>query len=333
MNKIVLLCNVRKITDFNHSDFEKEADYDDIETIEWIKKAIEANWYEVVVVDVNTSDPIKDLLKIESNIFLVFNFTEWDFIPNFLDRLGIPYTWSGTIVQNIIYDKKATKEVLLSKWIPTPDWQVTDSIKFELKESLDFPLIIKPNSKWSSIGITNESVVYDMDSLYKQVDHLLKKFGWYVLIETFLPWKEFSVWMIWNPPIVLPILESNHDDLPSKYQKIDSLEVKWLWEEKKWEDSHLVCPANIDKDLEQKINTLCLYVRDLIWIYDYCRIDLRCDHQWNPYILEINSPAWLIPPTVSITSYLPLMARKYWLDYNDLIKMIIDATISRYNLY
>ena len=332
LKKIALICNIRSITDPNNPEFENQADFDDKTTIDWIKKSIEINGYEVLIIQEKFWNPEKELEEKKSEIYLAFNFTEWNFVPKILEKFNIPYTWSGSDSQYIIYNKDKTKDFFLRKNISTPDRQLVKSDKFDLKENLKFPLIVKPNCQWSSAWITNKSLVYNLSDLKSQINVILNQFPGEIIIETFLSWREFSVGMIWNPPNILPIIESDHSTLPSDFPKIDSLEVKRLFEEEDNGWDHLICPAKIERKLEERIKEICLDARDVIWIKDYCRIDVRCDEEWNPYILEINSPAWLMPPSVSMTSYLPLMARESGLTYNDLIKIIIDSAISRYNL-
>jgi D-alanine-D-alanine ligase len=96
--------------------------------------------------------------------------------------------------------------------------------------------------------------------------------------------------MVGNPPQILPIIEPDHASLPAGYERIDSIDVKWILEEEVG-PSYLQCPAPIDATLQEKIHDLCRRAWDVVGIYDYCRMDVRCDSEGNPYILEINSPA------------------------------------------
>lgn len=330
--KIALICNIRTITNPKNPEFEQQADFDDKETMDGIKKSIETNWYEVFLIQHIFGNPETELKEKKSDILLAFNFTEWDSIPKILEKLEIPYTWSDATRQAIIYDKSKTKEVLLKNNILTPDGQTTNSLKFNLKSSLKFPLIVKPVCQWSSAGITNKSLVYNEIELRTQVESVLKSFAWDILIETFLDGREFSIWMVGNPPMIMPIIEADHSTLPEWFPKIDSLEVKRLLEEESEGGNHLICPARIEKNLEEKIKKICFEARNAVGIYDYCRMDVRCDNDWNPYILEINSPAWLMPPEISTTSYLPLMARKVWISHEELVGMIIDGAKKRYGI-
>lgn len=61
-----------------------------------------------------------------------------------------------------------------------------------------------------------------------------------------------------------------------------------------------------------------------------CRGDVRLDGKGNPFILDINSPPGVIPPEVSIASYIPLEARTAGLDYVMLIQAVIGYSLWGY---
>ena len=92
---------------------------------------------------------------------------------------------------------------------------------------------------------------------------------------------------------------------------------------------HLKCPAKIPAELE-KINKICLKLWDALGIKDWCRIDIRCDTKNNPYVLEVNSPPGCTPPEHDPASYFPLIARSIGIDFENLLKKIIETALKRY---
>jgi D-alanine-D-alanine ligase len=117
--------------------------------------------------------------------------------------------------------------------------------------------------------------------------------------------------------------------LPKKYLPFDSLEVKWFYE-LATSGKHLKCPAKISPRLEKKLNNICLELWDALGIRDWCRIDIRCDKKENPYVLEVNSPPGCTPPEHDPASYFPLIARSMGIDYENLLKKIIETALKRY---
>jgi D-alanine-D-alanine ligase len=333
---IAFLYNVRhRYPDPKNPKTLREADFDDPETTELQIKYLRKLGYKIFPIEADEKAYLK-LYRLKNKIDLVFNFSEGMHgadreaqLPAMLEMLELPYTGSAPLAQAIILDKSKTKDILIANKIPTLPYQLMKSKNDKLKESLKFPLIVKPLSEGSSAGITNKSVVHDAKSLYKQVEYISLTFGERSLIEPYLEGREFSVAMIGNPPKILPILESDHSMLPKKYMPFDSLEVKWFYEIAT-SGKHLKCPAKISQALENKINKICLNLWNAIGVRDWCRIDIRCDKQENPYVLEVNSPPGCTPPEHDPASYFPLIARSMGINYESLLKMIIETAVARY---
>lgn len=333
---IAFLYNVRHVHS-NSKDYgnQLERDFDDPETTRWQIKYLKNLGFKIIPIEANEKAYFK-LYRLRKEIDLVFNVAEGIHgqdrelqIPAILEMLQIPYTGSSPLTHAFSLNKAKAKEIFIANNIPTTDFQTIDNVNFVLKKELKFPLIVKPVAEGSSMGITNQSVVYDKISLKKQVKKIIKVFDEPALIEPFLKGREFSISMLGNPPEILPMIESNHKILPKKYLPIDSYEVKWYFEEEGHTD-YLICPAKIDKKLENRLKKICYKVWEVLNVVDWCRIDIRCDRDDSPYVLEINSPAGITPPEVSMTSYFPLTARTAGIDYKGLLKMIVETALKRY---
>lgn len=333
---VAFLYNVRhKYPDPNDSRTMLEADFDDPETIEWIIKHLKNCGYDVLPIEANREAYIK-LYENRGKIGIAFNYAEGIFgsdreaqIPAILEMLSIPYTGSPPLVQAIGLDKGKTKEILMANNIQTLPFQVFKSPADKLNHGLFFPLIVKPLSQGSSAGISNKSVVFTEEECQKQVKYIWDTFNQPAMAEPFLTGREFSVPLLGNPPKVLPIIESIHSRLPKEYLPLDSLEVKWFFEEES-SGANFSCPAVVSDELKKKIEQICIASWNAIGYRDLCRIDLRCNGSEDPYVLEINSPAGMIPPEVSTTSYFPFSARKAGMEYDVLLKSIIETALKRY---
>ena len=334
---LAFLYNIQRIyPSLNDPQSFLEADYDDVKTIEWIVKHLKNVVKEVIPIEANKEAYLK-LYEERGKIDLAFNFSlglygqsRYAQLPAILEMLQIPYTGSSVLTQALLMDKGKAKEVLLANNISTPPFQLFISGEEKLNENLKFPLIVKPTARGSSAGITNQSVVRDEGSLKKQVSFVINLFNEPALVEPFLIGREFSIAMLGNPPRILPIIEPNHSQLPKSYERLDSLEVKWLFEDTEEAKDYLGCPAKVSPELRQKLEDLCLGTWRSLQILDWCRIDLRCDQEGNPYVLDINSPAGIMPPEVSKTSYFPVASRAAGMDYEEMLETIIETTLQRY---
>lgn len=333
---VAFLYNVRHhYPDPDNSRTLLEADFYDPPVITAMIKNFKACGFKVIPIEAGAKAYFS-LYKHRDQIDIAFNDSEGIFgqdreaqIPAMLEMLQIPYTGPGPLTEALVLNKAKAKEILLANKISTLPFQVFKTGNEKLSRDLNFPLIVKPVAQGSSAGITNKSIVSNLRQLRKQQKWVIKLFNQPALVEPFLTGREFSVAMLGNPPKILPIVESDHTLLPKGYQPLDSLEVKWLYEEQS-STNHLRCPAKMDIRLKTEIEKICQSTWKVLDLKDYTRLDLRCDTKDNPYVLEINSPAGLIPPEISTTSYFPLAARVAGITYQNLQKEIIRIALRRY---
>lgn len=331
---IAFLYNVRRhYPDPNDPRSQLEADFDDPPTIKAMLGYLKKIGSRVFEIEADEK-AYEKLYRLKNEIDIVFNYAEGIYgqdreaqFPAILEMLQIPYTGSSPLTCAIVLNKVRTKEILKNYQVPVLDQVVFDDVDVD-KFNLSFPVIVKPVSEGSSAGITEKSVVDNKTDLKKQVAYILKSFNEPAMAEPFLKGREFSVAMIGNPPEILPIIEPNHNILPKKYLPFDSLEVKWYFEEEGHAD-YLVCPAQISLKMKKRIKDICRLSWKALNIRDYCRIDIKCDTNDNPYVLEVNSPPGMIPPEASMTSYFPLAARKAGIDYQELLTKIIKNALKR----
>lgn len=333
---IAFLYNVRhQYPDPDDPKSQMETDFDDPETIKEIIRHLKKCGYKIISIEADEQAYLK-LYRNRDKIDLVFNFSEGIYgydreaqIPAMLEMLKLPYTGSRPLTQALGLNKAKAKEILSANNVATLPFKLIRNVNEKIDNEFPFPVIVKPVSQGSGAGITNKSVVQNEKQLKEQVDFIIDTFSQGALIEPFLDGREFSAGMIGNPPRILPIIEADHSLLPKEYLPLDSLEVKWIFEEQSGKN-HLKCPAPMDKELKSKVENLCYRAWQALEVRDWCRFDIRCDRKNNPYILEINSPVGLLPPEISMTSYMPLAARAAGMDYDSLLKLIITTALKRY---
>jgi D-alanine-D-alanine ligase len=313
------------------------ADFDRPETIEAIKKAIEANGHKVVMIEAN--ELAYDKLRNNRNqIDLVFNFAEAvtrsadreAHIPMFCEILHIPYTGPGPLSAGLILNKARAKEIWDYYGVPTAPFQVFYKSNEELDPKLKFPLIAKTNGQGSSSGVRNKSVVHSQEELKETVTELMEYFQEPVLVEKFLGGREFTIPILGNGDDLeaLPIVEANFAALPDGVNKIDSYEAKWIWDNPDNPIEAIICPAKIDNQLKNKIVNLAKRAFLTIGCRDWGRIDLRLDEKGKLHVLEINCPVGLLPDPRD-NSKLPRSAREAGLSFEQLVGKIIGIAAKR----
>lgn len=337
--RIAFTFNVRHIKPSLQKQALAEAEFDELETITAIHNAIITNGYECIDIEAD-ENAYEKLRKLRKSIQLVFNIAEGvrgeireAQIPAILEMLDIPYTHSGALSQAIGLDKSLTKKIWQFHGLPTPKFV---SIGFDDKpyiEGLKFPVLVKPNSEGSSKGILNDSLIDNPKNLTKKIREVRKLYGNGVLVEEFVPGREFTVTVMGNSqPYILPIVEQNYDIFPKDLKKFASYEAKWLFEDSlpNPHDAY-ICPAKIPKALEKLIEKLCIQAFEVLHCRDIARIDMRLNSEGKPQLLEINTLPGMLPDP-NVVSYYPVAARTAGWDYNRMIGQIITHARERLSI-
>ena len=261
--KISFLYNVRhRYPDPDDPQSQIETDFDDPETIAHIISHLEQCGLTVIPIEAN-QEAYLALYEQRQKIDLVFNYSmgiygesRYAHLPAMLEMLRLPYTGSNPLTQALVLNKAKMQEVLSANGVPVLTSQVFHSPGDSLMEGLAFPLIVKPLGQGSSAGITSKSIVNSKSELSERVETIIAVFHEPALVQPFLDGREFSVPMLGNPPMVLPIIEPDFSKIPEGYARLDSLEIKWIFEEQS-ETHHLVCPAIVDGSYPKNDRRCC----------------------------------------------------------------------------
>ncbi|GMU87441.1 MAG: D-alanine--D-alanine ligase [Ignavibacteriales bacterium] len=296
-----------------------------------------AEYHQVHLIEANTEAFEKlNMLKPD----LVFNIAEGMHgisreaqIPAILDMLQIPYTGSDPLTLSICLDKARTKEILKYHNIPTADFQVISSLEELNAAKFSFPLFIKPNGEGSSKGIFNASLAHNTVELIAAVEKIINEYHQPALVEQYLSGREFTVALMGNGDEVetLPIVEINFQELPTHLAPVYSYEAKWIFDTKENPLDIFTCPAQLDDELKNNIETICKKAYKVLRCRDWSRIDVRLDSAGIPNIIEIN-PLPGILPNPEDNSCFPKAARSAGMNYQTLINRAAWHGAKRYGL-
>jgi D-alanine-D-alanine ligase len=324
---VALTYNLKKNELSNN--YDDEAEFDDIETVNGIKDSLEKYGCNVILLEA-TGEIIKKIQ--DEKIDIVFNFAEGlkgrgreAQIPALFNMLGIPFTGSDETTLGVGLDKALSKRVVSSVGVKTPKFQLFFNGKEKLKKTLDFPLIVKPNAQGSSKGIIDKSVAKSEEELFELVNRIIDNYKEPVLVEEYIEGREFTVGLIGNGDDVevLPIMEISFDK--SNDTGFYSYNVKKDSETK----TNFTCPANLTKKEEKTIKNFALKIYKVLECKDVARIDLRVSNKDNqPYFIEINP----LPGLIDGFSDLTLIWKSMGNNYEDLIRRILNEALKRNNM-
>lgn len=313
------------------------AEWDDRETVEAVASALAAE-HEVVSIEA-TREAYFSFLKLQPDI--VFNIAEGDggesreaHVPAMLEFLGIPYTGSGPLTLSLCLNKARAKEVLTYHRVPTPAHFVANgNLQEHIDSQLQFPLIVKPLHEGSSKGIRESSLVEDAEQLRAEVERVVTLYNEPAVVEQFLAGREFTVAMLGNAANarVLPIVEILYESLPAESKRIYSYEAKWVWDVQESPLEIFKCPADITDRMRKQIEATALSAYRVLNCLDWCRIDMRLDHDGVPNVLEVNPLPGILPDPAQ-NSCFPKAARAVGMSYEEMILSVLNAARERYGI-
>lgn len=224
------------------------------------------------------------------------------------DLLGIKYTGPDSLGCAIAMDKGFTKQVFLQSGIDTPQGvslhkDVSDKSLEAL--GLQFPVVVKPCSGGSSIGVyivnTQDEYTHALSKSFRYEDE--------VVVESYIKGREFACGIIDGealPPIEI-IPKTGFFDYANKYQ--DGA-------------THEVCPADISREISEKMKALTVKAYHALKLNVYSRADFLLDDEGNLYCLEMNTL-----PGMTAASLLPKEAKAAGIEYGDLCELIIQKSL------
>lgn len=208
-------------------------------------------------------------------------------VASLWELMNLPYTGNAALTLGLAQDKVLCKRLFESKKIYTPAYQVF--VSAPQCTYLEFPVIAKPACEDASLGVTQQSVANDFDTLKRIVQKLLEKYRQPVLVEKYIPGRELNISILENPdPQVVAIGEIDFSRVPKGYHAITSYEAKWLTDHPLYEQTPTVYPARVDADLAKRLGDVALQVFRLLGGRDYGRVDTRVDESGRIHVLEYN---------------------------------------------
>jgi D-alanine-D-alanine ligase len=256
---------------------------------------------------------------------LVFNIAEGLYglgreavIPALLDAYRIPYTFSDPAVLGLCLHKGYTKNVLRGLGLPTPAFGVIAAPE-ELKGlKLTYPLFAKPVAEGTGKGITASSRLESPEDLAAACRELLTRYRQPVLVEEYLPGREFTVGIVGTGRRARAVGVLEVLLLPQAEQGVYSYVNKERCEE--------LVEYRTPRDAEASAaEQLALEAWRALGCRDAGRVDIRQDRDERPNVIELNPLAGLHPTH----SDLPMIAERAGMPYRELIGTIVASAWKR----
>ncbi len=234
-----------------------------------------------------------------------------------LETLEIPFTGNSSFTLNSCLDKAKAKRILKAKGIKVADGVIVKNIKKIKMPEIKFPVFVKPRFEDASVGINRDSLVFNQGKLLSLLKTRLNEFPAGLLVESFLPGKEYSVAFLGNGPYeVLGISTIDY----SRYKKLPHfLTYASKWDKMAGEFKKILPYSNarIGKKLKIIINK-AQKAATALGCRGYFRVDLR-EKNGYVFVIDVNPN-----PDINCDSGYIKQACKKGYSYAGIIEKIIN---------
>lgn len=269
---------------------------------------LDKNKYEVVPIKINDKIELVEKTRNLDIALLALHgkYGEDGTIQGTLDTLGVPYTGSDMLSSGICMDKNISKKMIRYEGIQTPDWihlSNMEELQLDELDKMGYPLVVKPNSGGSSVGV---KIVYDKDSLLSSLSDV---FAWdsEIVIEKYIKGEEITC-SIFDGKL-LPIISIQHTaeffDYDAKYENATTIEEV----------------LELPDAKHERVTEAAMACYRALKCSVYARIDMIVK-DGIPYVMEVNTL-----PGMTKNSLLPKSAHAAGITYSRLLDMIIETSL------
>jgi D-alanine-D-alanine ligase len=227
-----------------------------------------------------------------------------------LELSGIPYAGSDRLGCTLAMDKEVSKNLFRAVGVPTPDWLAGPASFDEVVDALGLPVIVKPPSGGSTLGLTLAHDRSEFDAAVKESLRYEPR----ILFEKYVPGRELTVGILADEALPVGEIIPAHTlfDYECKYQP-------GLAEE--------IFPADISTELSDRLQKLAFKVHRCLFLGDFSRVDFLLDEDGEPWCLEANAL-----PGLTAQSLLPKAAAAAGIPFPELCERIVRVARARYPL-
>lgn len=331
---------------FNSASFEEKVqnftlgECASVVTVGAVYEALESTGSEVIPLNLFSPQQLEEAI-ISNNVDVAFVIAEgfldlphtlYDgtgamMVREILNLHGIPSTHSSPEAMMLCRNKDCTYHMLSAFGINVPSFSVIrpdDSVKLiervaEIEEHVAYPLFVKPVGGGSSICIDKHSIVRDRRELLERVRMVqLMLESQPVLVETYLPGREYTVGVLGNgQKYVLPVIGFSPDTGvrsavdKGAYRRVIP-EVELL----------------TDGDpVGMSLMSLGAKTFEVLGVRDIIRVDVKEDAHGVCHVIDVNGT-----PSLAPSGSIIIMAEAAGIEYKELVALVLYAAVHRENI-
>ncbi|MDX1481295.1 MAG: hypothetical protein R3315_06455 [Woeseiaceae bacterium] len=249
------------------------------------------------------------------------------YVVAYLEMIRQRYTGCNPRALMLSMDKVLTKQVLAWHRIATPAFHLFPfgtPFRAPKKGKLKFPLFVKSATEDASLGISQASIVDDMDKLRERVEFIHEHVQSDALVEEYIEGREFYIGVLGNKRLTtLPVWEMHFGTLAEASAGIATRKVKW---DSAYQEKHGISTGPA-KGLSQaeidKLSRLAKRIYRALHMCGFARLDLRMREDGKVFLLEANAN-----PDLTWGEDFAESAESVGITYDKLISRIVSLGLS-----
>lgn len=245
-------------------------------------------------------------------------------IPVLCDMLGVKYSGSGPFEVALMTNKHYTKLAVQEHGILCPKGEIVtlENYDFVVDKNRTYPVMLKPNSEGSSVGITQKNVCFSREQCNERLKILLQEFT-EIVIEEYIPGADVTCFLLGNPGnyIFNEVLLVEHHG-----KRFFEKEVIEMIDHAHKHTAYVMADEILPSSLIEEIKSITITAAKALNVRDIVRIDYRVTADYRVFFLEANTV-----PRVSVTSELGFVCNKKGYNYPMILANYINCIITRVN--
>jgi len=230
-------------------------------------------------------------------------------LQGFLDLINLPYTGSGVAASVLGMDKLLSKLLWQSAGLPTPAWKTVNSLSslVQAAETLSLPLMVKPVSEGSSIGMSLVETEGQLADAWQTANAQNQP----VMAERYINGDEYTAALVMEESLPLVRITTPHKfyDYKAKYYS---------------DQTGYYCPAGLAPAEERALADLARQAFEVLGAAGWGRVDLMLGEDGQPWLIEVNTV-----PGMTDHSLVPMAAAAMGWHFEDLVVAILQSSMQR----
>jgi D-alanine-D-alanine ligase len=234
-------------------------------------------------------------------------------IQTLLELAGVSFVGSDRVACALAMDKDLSKRLFRDAGVPTPRWitlrgrEASEGRLSEVVRVLGLPLIVKPPSGGSTLGLT---LAHEEGELREALD-LALEYEDRVLFEEYDSGRELTVGILGREPLPVGEIIPEHElfDYECKYRPGMAQEI---------------FPADLSASAAKAVQGVAMAAHEALGMRDFSRVDFILGGDGTPWCLEVNAL-----PGLTANSLLPKAALAAGISFPDLCHRLAEMARSR----